>query len=231
VAAARLAEIGVHTIGQLARTDPHRLQRLLGHALAGKATALAWNRDPRGIETHRRARSAGAQSALGRKPADARVFQPALYHLADRLGMRLRAKSRPGRTVTVRVRFANLRSVTRSRTLKAPIAETASLAEVAEDLVRGVLASHPQERTLSLLAISVSGLQQHPVVQLELPFGLADEARRPGSRTGRARGLADRAVDAIRQRFGRDAVGYGAAALGLARSVPDAFRQLAEREL
>jgi DNA polymerase-4 len=145
--------------------------------------------------------------------------------------MRLRAKSRPGRTVTVRVRFANLRSVTRSRTLPEPVSETSTLAEIAEDLVRGVLARHPEERTISLLAISVSGLEQHPVVQLELPLGLADEARRPGSRTGRARGLADRAVDAIRQRFGRDAVGYGAAALGVARSVPDAFRRLAERGL
>jgi DNA polymerase-4 len=69
------------------------------------------------------------------------------------------------------------------------------------------------------------------VVQLELPLGLDDEARRPGTAAGRARGLADRAVDAIRERFGREAVGYGVAALGVSRSVPDAFRQLAERQL
>jgi DNA polymerase-4 len=231
VAAARLAEIAVHTIGQLAETPAHRLERLLGPALAGRLTALAWNRDPREIRTQHRAKSAGAQSALGRKPADARLLQPTLRDLADRVGGRLRAKSRPGRTVTVRVRFADLRAVTRSRTLPAPIAATASLAETAEDLVRGVLSSHPEEKAVSLLAISVSGLDERAVVQLELPLGLVDEPRRPGTGRGAARLRADRAVDTIRKRFGREAVGYGAALLGVPRAVPDAFRRLAEKSL
>jgi DNA polymerase-4 len=43
--------------------------------------------------------------------------------------------------------------------------------------------------------------------------------------------MADRAVDRIRDRFGWEAVGYGSVALGLSRSVPDAFRELAERDL
>jgi DNA polymerase-4 len=231
VANARLAGIGVHTVGQLAGIERERLEQLLGVALARKLAALAWNRDPREIKIHHRAQSAGAQSALGRKPAEARLLQPTLRDLADRIGTRLRAKSRPGRTVTVRLRFADLRSVTRSCTLPAPVSATTSLAEIAEDLVRGVLANHPRERTVSLVAISVSGLDEPPALQLELPLGLQDEARRPGSRVGTARWLADRAVDAIRQRFGRDAVGYGAAALDLSRSVPDGFRQLAEKDL
>jgi DNA polymerase-4 len=133
--------------------------------------------------------------------------------------------------VTVRVRFADLRSITRSRTLPAPVAATSSLAEIAEDLVRHALASHPGERTISLLAISVSDLGDRATLQLELPLGLADEARRPGSTAGVARLKADCAVDAIRRRFGRDAVGYGAALMGAPRSVPDAFRRLAEKSL
>jgi DNA polymerase-4 len=229
VTKARLAAVGVLTIGQLAETAG--LQRLLGRALGDKLAALAWNRDPREIKTHRRGRSAGAQSALGRKAAEEAVFRPTLRHLADRIGTRLRAKCRPGRTVTVRVRFADLRSVTRSVTLPAPILATAILAETAERLVRGVLADHPDEKTISLLAISVSNLEEHPVVQLELPLGLEDEERRPGSKRGAARGVADEAVDTIRDRFGWEAVGYGSVALGLSRSVPDEFRQLAERDL
>jgi DNA polymerase-4 len=97
-------------------------------------TALAWNRDPRHIETRRRARSADAQSALGRQPAIERVFKPTLHHLADRIGARLRAKSLAGRTITVRVRFADLRSVTRSLTLPAPISATRASSTVARDL-------------------------------------------------------------------------------------------------
>jgi nucleotidyltransferase/DNA polymerase involved in DNA repair len=114
VTRARLAEIGVLTIGQLAKTPGWSLERLLGPAAGEKLAALAWNRDPREIKPHRGARSAGAQSAIGRKPAEERVFRPILLHLADRIGTRLRAKSKAGRTVTVRVRFANLESATRS---------------------------------------------------------------------------------------------------------------------
>jgi DNA polymerase IV len=227
----RLAEIGVLTIGQLAHTPGRSLERLLGRASGDKLAALAWNRDPREIKTHRRARSAGAQSAIGKKPAEERVFRPTLRHLADRVGTRLRAKSRPGRTVTVRVRFADLRAVTRSVTLPEPISATTILAEIAEDLVRGVLANHPEEKIISLLAISVSNLEKHSIVQLELPLGLDGEERRPGSIKGTARQMADCAVDTIRDRFGWEAVGYGSVALGIFRSVPDEFRELAEKDL
>jgi DNA polymerase-4 len=228
---ARLAEIGVGTIGQLAHLPGRSLERLLGPATGDKLTALAWNRDPREIKPHRRAHSAGAQSALGKKPADQSVLRPALFHLADRVASRLRGSCRPGRTVTVRVRFADLRSVTRSVTLDAPVNATAILAEIAEELVRGVLSDHRHEKFISLLAISVSHLERCWDLQLELPLALPDEKRRPGTRRGLARWSADRAIDKVRERFGWEAVGYGSVALGQSRSVPDAFRELAEKEL
>jgi len=227
---ARLARLDIHTIGQLATMPRWSLQQIVGRAVGEKLSALAWNRDPREIRTHHRAQSAGAQSALGRKPAEEQIFRPILRHLADRVATRLRAKFRPGRTVTVRVRFADLHSVTRSITLNAPISANASLAEIAEELVRTALADHPHERIISLLGISVSHLERHWDVQLELPLGLEDEKRRPGSKSGMARSNADRAVDKIRDRFGWEAVEYGSA-LGLSRSVPDEFRELAERKL
>jgi DNA polymerase IV len=231
VTKARLAEIGVHTIGELAKTPGWSLEQLLGPAASEKLAALACNRDPRKITTHRRAHSAGAQSALGRKPAEERIFVATLRHLADRVASRLRAKCRCGRTVTVRVRFADLRSITRSLTLDAPVSATAIIAEIAEELVRTALTQYPQERTISLLAISVSHLEMVSDLQLELPLGLADEKRRPGTKRGMARFLADRAVDAIRDRFGWESVGYASVALGPSRSVPDAFRELAEKDL
>ncbi len=231
VARARLADMGVATIGQLAATPGWSLERILGRAVGGKLAALAANRDPRQVVTRHRARSVGAQSALGRRPATDEVIRPTLLHLADRVAARLRAKSRAGRTVTVRVRFADLSAVTRSVTLGQAVSATASLAEIARDLVRAALADHPDERLISLLAISVSHLERNPMPQLELPLRLADDKRRPGSATGAARLTADRAIDAIRDRFGRGAIGYGSVVLGGRRAVPDVFRELAEKTL
>ena len=94
-----------------------------------------------------------------------------------------------------------------------------------------MLADHPEEKSISLLAISVSQLESCWDLQLELPLGLWDEKRRPGTKGGMARWLADRAIDKIRDRFGWEAVGYGSVALRPSRSIPDAFRRLAEREL
>ena len=98
-----------------------------------------------------------------------------------------------------------------------------------KECVRAALADYPHERIISLLGISVSQFERHWDVQLELPLGLHDDKRRPGSKSGMARWTADRAVDKIRDRFGWEAVEYGSA-LGLSRSVPE-FRELAEKDL
>ena len=123
----------------------------------------------------------------------AQVFRPTLRHLADRVATRLRAKSRPGRTVTVRVRFADMHSVTRSVTLDAPISATAILAEIAEELVRVALADHPNERTVSLLAISLfilSGTGNcSSNFHLDLKMKNAGQAPGEGWRVGRQTAL------------------------------------------
>jgi DNA polymerase-4 len=228
---ARLGTMGVSTIGQLAAMPGRSLETLLGPAASEKLHALAFNRDPRQIDTGRRAHSAGAQSALGRKPATDAVIGPTLRHLADRIGSRLRAKAIAGRRITVRVRWSDLSAVTHAVMLDAAVSATSIITEIARELVREVLAAHPEEATISLLAISVSALEQQPALQLELSLGLGDEARRPGSRRGASRFSADRAMDKVRDRFGWEAIGYGSVVLEGRRLIPDAFRELAEKEL
>ena len=227
----KLEDEGILTIGQLAERRTDWVQRLLGNAAGEKLSSLAWNRDPREIITHQRARSAGAQSALGRKPFTEATWRPTLIHLADRIATRLRAKSWFGYTITVRVRFRDMSAVTRSLSIDSPLAATMSLAEIAEGLVQVVRTDHPDQQTITLLAISVAHLVRDPLLQLELPLGLSDEARRTGSRQGRARLTADHAIDRIRTRFGAEAIGYGEVALDKREGVPDAFRSLAEKEL
>jgi DNA polymerase-4 len=226
----RLAGVGIRTIGELAATPSPLLVRLLGDAVGGKLSSLSTNIDPRRIETFRRGASVGAQAALGRQGAAPQLVRSTLEYLADRVAGRLRAAGRAGRTVTVRVRFTNLRSVTRSMTMGVAISATLTLTDVAVELARAALADHSQERQITLLAVSVTNLVAEPALQLELPLGLGDDLHRPGTATGAGRWLVDRSVDAIRARFGRDAVGYATVMMSDARRVPEGLRELAERE-
>ena len=230
VTKARLAEKGITTIGELAATPGQSLEILLGRAVGNKLGSLAWNRDPRAIETTHRASSVGAQSAMGRKEVSAQLIRMTLRHLADRVATRLRAKERAGKTVTVRVRFAEMQSVTRSITLPGAISATPILAAVAHSLVTTALDDHPEQKIITLLAISVSQLVYEPALQLELPIELGDEEQRPGTAAGAARWSLDRSVDAVRDRFGRKSVGYASVSLSELGSVPDEFRELAEKD-
>jgi DNA polymerase-4 len=132
----------------------------------------------------------------------------------------------------VRVRFAGMKSVTRSATLPAAMSTTLTLTEVALRLAYAALADHPREREISLVAVSVSNLVDQSVLQLELPLhlGSEDQRERPGAALGAARWAVDRALDKARGRFGRAAVGYAGVVLSERAGVPDEFRELAEHD-
>jgi DNA polymerase IV len=225
----RLANTGIHTIGQLAATESTILEHLLGNAAGSKLAALSANVDPRQVHPPARAKSMGAQAALGHRIAKPDLLKETLGYLADRVAARIRKAERAGRTVTVRVRFTGLRSVTRSITLPIPISATLTLTEVAIRLAEAALADHPREREITLLAVSVSNLVDVRSLQLELPLHLRDREQRRGSEAGSARRAVDRSIDAIRDKYGRAAVGYATVAFSDTDRVPDEFRELAER--
>ena len=231
VTQARLESRGIRTIGDLAETPSRILEQLLGRAVGHKLGSLAVNADPRRIVTNRRARSVGAQSALGRRRVSDDVLRTALGYLCDRVATRLRAANRAGRTITTRVRFPGMRLVNRSVTLPVAISATRILTEVAVELAEAALADHPTEEEITLVAVSVSNLVGEPALQLELPLGLDDARHRPGTPSGAARWALDRSVDAVREKFGREAVSYARIAFGRDRAVPDEFRELAEHDL
>ena len=229
----RLHEAGIHTIGQLADTGSPILGRLLGPTAGAKLAALAVNRDARTVDTPARSKSMGAQAALGRRQPTPELIRQTLGYLADRVAGRLRKANVAGRTVTVRVRFVHLRSVTRSITLPVATSTTLTLTEVADQLARSAVADNQAEREITLLAVSVSNLCPEHSLQLELPLdvpgrGLSGGMRRV-SEVECGRWGVDRSIDAIREKFGRSAVGYATAVFSDADRVPEEFRQLAER--
>jgi DNA polymerase-4 len=230
----RLQSAGIYTIGQLAKVGSPLLGSLLGQSAGTKLAALSLNVDPRAVETRSGAKSMGAQAALGRREATPELIRETLAYLSDRVAGRLRKARLAGRRITVRVRFPQMRSTTRSVTLSVAISTTLTLTEVAEKLARAAIPENGREREITLLAVSVSNLRPEHALQLELPIDSPEESRNAGRQVEAvveaSRWGVDRSVDAIRERFGRSAINYAAVAFSDNDRVPEEFRQLAERE-
>jgi DNA polymerase IV len=229
----RLHQAGISTVGQLAEAGSPILCSLLGQAAGAKLAALSANVDERVVATPARSKSMGAQAALGRRDATPELIRETLAYLADRVAGRLRKAALAGQTVTVRVRFSHMRSVTRSVTLAVAISTTLTLTEVTERLAHLAILDNEREREITLIAVSVSNLRPDHSLQLELPLDSPSwwrkAGRRPRSVVEASRWGVDRSVDAIRDKFGRTAVGYATVALSGAERVPEEFRELAER--
>ena len=193
VTAARLHELGVSTVGQVAAMSEAALVSILGRATGRQLHALAHNRDPRRVAPRRRRRSIGAQCALGRRRRSPSEIDAVLLGLVDRVTRRMRAAHRIGRTVTLRLRFDDFSRATRSFTLNEATAETQAIADTA----RGLLAAEAgliERQGLTLVGIAVSNLGDDAPVQLHLPFERRCEPQLDG------------AIDEIRTRFGLDAI-------------------------
>ena len=230
VTAARLADLGIFTVGELAHTSEASLSARLGRGAGGHLHALAWNRDPRPVVTKRRAGSVGAQSAFGRDERDPAVYRRVLARLADRVGARLRKKQRAGRTITLRVRFSDLQAITRATTLGAATASTEALYRVGVHLAEEEIPSAAAGRGVGLLGLRVSNLVRSPHLQLELPLvdPHLDQADRSGTERALASARLDHAIDGLRTRFGKETVGRASTLLDPRRTVsPVEFGDLA----
>lgn len=222
VTAARLHRLGVQTIGELAEISSSALAPYLGAAAAGALASLSWNRDPRRVETGRRAGSVGSQQALGRGLIDVDEMAVVVIGLADRIGRRLRAKGRSGSTLTARVRFPGPKVLSRSHTLPAPTSSTGAIANLGIELVARALEAGDDRVTL--IGLSVSNLTTDDQIQLELPLDAGDVLRVGSERDLRRRAL-DESIDSIRDRFGKATLRLGVSGRGL----DDDFRKLAEK--
>jgi len=196
VTARKLHAHEIATVGDVARLDEGTLVALLGRASGRHLHALAHNRDARPVQARRRRRSIGAQRALGRARKSAEEIDVSLVGLVDRVTRRMRAAGRVGRTVVLRLRFADFTRATRSHTLPQATAETQAILTAARELL-AVARPMIERQGLTLVGIAVSNLENDDAVQLALPFD-----RWSG-------GALDAALDEVRTRYGSTAVTRG----------------------
>ncbi|HEX2698833.1 MAG TPA: DNA polymerase IV [Acidimicrobiales bacterium] len=190
--AQRLHARGVRTVADLAAVPLEALVSWLGAANGHHLHELAWARDDRAVEPERPAKSVGHEETFAVDLVDRSALHGEVVRQADAVAARLRGSSLAGRTVTVKVRFNDFATITRSRTVADGLDLGPDIASVAGDLLDGVDAGPG----IRLLGVSVSNL---------VPGGAGRQLRL--GEDGPAWREASRAVDGVRARFGAAAVG------------------------
>jgi DNA polymerase-4 len=191
--AAKLHGWGVRTVADVANLREGALVSLLGPAAGRHLHALAHNRDPRVVQVGKRRGSIGSQRALGFAARGPDELDAILAGLVDRVARRMRAADRIGRTVVLRLRFADFTRATRSHTLPGPTAHTQTILTAVRALFAeaGPLIAG---KGLTLVGIAVGNLNNGDAVQLELPL------------FAHSGGELDEAMDRVRDRFGTTAL-------------------------
>lgn len=188
----QLRKLGLRTVGQLADAPIGMLRSAVGEASTRHLHALANGRDPRAVVSTHVEKSISAETTFDVDVDDQAVLRRTLLALANRVAGRLRAGGFAGRTVAIKVRLADFRTLHRSRTLGSATDVAREIFEVATSLFE-VLAPGDRIRLLGVRAdglVEASGLARQPALG-EREHGWSQ---------------AERAADAAVARFGRLAV-------------------------
>ncbi|MGH9187942.1 MAG: DNA polymerase IV [Acidimicrobiales bacterium] len=188
----KLQRFGVKTVRDLAAITEATAVTALGRASGTHLWALAHGIDERPVVPDQPPKSISHEETFARDRHDHLSLDGEVVRMADAVASRLRHHNLTGRTITIKVRFHDFKTITRSSTMAGPIDSGPEIATVAKSLLAGVDPS-PGVR---LLGVAVSGLVEGAARQLSL-----DDVRRDGWDG------ANRAVDRIRGRFGADAIG------------------------
>lgn len=194
----RLERFGIVTVADLAALPLETLVGALGQAQGRHLHELAWARDDRPVVSESKPKSIGHEETYAKDFHDLVGLGREAVRMADAVGNRLRKAGMEGRTITIKVRFHDFNTITRSHTLPVPTATAALIASVAKDLLAGI----DPGAGVRLFGVSVSNLVDAQDEQLTLDGVLAAEQPPTAGWDD-----ASRAVDAIRARFGESSVG------------------------
>jgi DNA polymerase-4 len=202
VGAKRLRDAGFRTFGDLQRADALALRGLLG-SYADRTVVLARGDDDRPVVPDRDPVSVGHEQTFGEDLAHPDDAEAELLGQAELVAARLRRKGLRARGVTLKLRFSDFRTITRSATLPEATDRTDLLRDAARATFRAFTSAAEGFRPLRLVgftATRLAGGAGSPGTQLDL-FAANDPEHLRKTRL-------DRAADAIRARFGKDAIGH-----------------------
>ncbi len=188
-----LTRLGMRTVGDIAHAPLDTLQRAVGAAVGSHLHALAWGRDEREVVSDEPDKSIGAEETFAHDVEDHEVIRRELLRLSERTAARLRRAGMLGRTVSIKVRFADFTTINRSRTLRDPT-------DVAQEIYGTARALYDalglDRARLRLVGVRVEGLTEAEGQARQLLLG----ERQKGWRD------AEQAVDRATTRFGADAI-------------------------
>lgn len=189
----RLHRLGLRTVADVADTPKATLVRAFGPALGAHLHALAWGRDERAVTARERERSIGADETFATDVDDPEFIKAELLRLSDKVARRMRRAGMVGRTVQIRVRFADFTTISRSKTLR-------EATDVGRDIYRTALALYEglglQRVRLRLVGVRVEHLVLGEGSPQQLLMGEPEHGWRE----------AEQALDKVRDRFGSEVV-------------------------
>jgi len=203
VTEARLKGLGLSRIGQIQDSPLSTLETLLGPAAAAHLQALAFGRDDRRVEEAHEVKSLSAEHTFDTDCGDPDVQRRSLIRLVERVGVRVRAAGLRARVGHLKLRTGDFRTKTRQQPFARPTCSDRDLLACALQLFdreRG-------DRALRLLGFGVSGFEDPG----RLRQGDLFEAGADDRADGRDQRL-DEALDRLRARYGREAIGRGGGA-------------------
>ena len=188
-----LKRLGLFKVSDIAKLSLKTLKRALGDGIAEHLYELSWGKDERSVETNEPEKSVGNEETFSKDLDQAEDILREVLRLSEKVAARLRQAGLMGRTITLKVRFSNFSTITRSKTLLDPTDVAKEIYEVAKSLFEGLKLDQVRVR---LVGVRVEKLVEEDQANRQLLLGENEKGWRE----------IDKASDKANARFGDEAI-------------------------
>ena len=188
-----LIRLGLETIGDIAQTPPHTLIRALGAGQGESLYELAWGRDPREVAESVVDKSIGAEETFAHDLDESEELLAQLLRVTERAARRLRDQKLATRTISIKIRFSDFTTITRSKTIDLPTNSTQEIYDQVRRLFNALALVRARVR---LVGVRLENLESDQGLLEQLTLGSREKGWRQ----------VDKALDRARRRFGGGAL-------------------------